>query len=507
MDEAVSQVALPADATSAATATGDKHNSIAIAGASGFVGRALCQHLAGGGHRVVALSRRQQAADAQTGEVWRQANMFNLRHVERALTGARVGLYLVHSMAPTARLSQGSFADLDLICADNFARAARAAGLERIIYLGGLLPEARPLSVHLQSRLETEQALASHGLPVTTLRAGLIVGRGGSSCAMMLKLVQRLPVMVLPKWTSSKCQPIALSDVLRLLTYCIEHENTAGQTFDIGGPEVMTYRQMLAASATALGKKRRLITVPMAVPKLSLGWVSLVTGSPLELVAPLVTSLRHDMVVHQPGPKPAFAPQHCVPFAQALQQAIAHDDTRGMARRRTTVTDALKPTATVLRARGVVSVQRLYLPQGKDARFVAQLYGQWLPRGLWRLLGLVLKVAVVDGEHDRPEVVSFMIRGTQYNLLRLEHSAARSGPNRQLYYIAGGLLARPTGAEEPGRFEFRVVLGGRHVLAAIHDFVPRLPWLLYKYTQALVHSLVMRGFNRALRRVDHEREP
>ncbi len=476
---------------------------VTIAGASGFIGRALCRTLADTSHRVVALSRRQRRITHNPQEVWRQANMFNLRHIEEALRGAKVGLYLVHSMAPTARLSQGSFADLDLICADNFARAAAKEGVERIIYLGGLIPEERPLSAHLKSRMEMEEALAGHGVPVTTLRAGLIVGPGGSSSAMMLKLVQRLPVMLLPKWTRSLCQPIALDDVLRILRYCIEHPDTAGATWDIGGPDVLTYRQMLEASAKALGKRRMFFTVPMRAPKLSLGWVSLISGSPLELVQPLITSLRHNMVVLNASEVPHLRPAQCMPFAAALQQALTmapHAWGRSP-ERRPTVTEVAKPTALTLRARGVVSVQRLPLPKGRDARYVARLYGTWLPKAMWRTLGLLFVVTVDEQADGRPETLNFVLRGFNLLLLRMELAAARSDADRQMYYITGGLLARPTAADEPGRFEFRTVLGRRYVLAAIHDFVPRMPWLMYKFSQALVHAWVMSSFGRALKAV------
>jgi len=181
------------------TPSADERTRVAIAGASGFVGRALLSALSPS-HDVIALGRRASAEKTTPGLEWRACDLFNLRDAERALAGADVAIYLVHSMMPSAQLTQGRFDDLDLICADNFARAAEANGVRHIIYLGGLLPSSgSSLSRHLESRFEVERTLASRGVPVTTLRAGLIIGAGGSSFDMMARLVGRLPFMLGPQ--------------------------------------------------------------------------------------------------------------------------------------------------------------------------------------------------------------------------------------------------------------------------------------------------------------------
>ena len=182
---------------------------IAIAGASGFVGRALIEALRAD-YDVIALTRAPGGARSDGVEM-RSCDLFNMRDAERALAGADAAFYLVHSMMPSARLTQGRFDDMDLICADNFARGAKAHGVAHITYLGGLLPppEDLELSRHLESRLEVERTLAAHGAAVTTLRAGLVVGAGGSSFQMMTRLVERLPFMVGPLWTRSLSQAIA----------------------------------------------------------------------------------------------------------------------------------------------------------------------------------------------------------------------------------------------------------------------------------------------------------
>ena len=167
---------------------------VVIAGASGFVGQALAPALAEDFH-VIGLSRSKRQPGGGFAE-YRSCDLFSLKEAEAALEGAEYAVYLVHNMMPTTRLTQGSFADLDVVCADNFARAAAAAGVKQIVFLGGLLPKDGQLSEHLQSRREVEETLAAHVVPVTTLRAGLILGGSGSSFQVMARLVQRLPVMV-----------------------------------------------------------------------------------------------------------------------------------------------------------------------------------------------------------------------------------------------------------------------------------------------------------------------
>ena len=182
---------------------------VVIAGGTGFVGRRLAVRLRER-FEVVVLSRREADRERDDGVVIRKCDLFSLLDVEQALAGADYAVYLVHSMVPTSRLTQANFADLDMVVADNFARACGDAGVKQIVYLGGLLPRGDAVSRHLRSRREVEVILASRGVPLTTIRAGLIVGAGGSSFEMLIRLVRRLPVMVCPKWTHTISQPVAL---------------------------------------------------------------------------------------------------------------------------------------------------------------------------------------------------------------------------------------------------------------------------------------------------------
>ena len=453
---------------------------IAIAGASGFIGRALTSKLEAD-HRIIALGRTAPLTSTANVE-WRSCDLFNLRDAERALAGADVAIYLVHSMMPSARLTQGSFDDLDLICADNFARAAAACGVKHIVYLGGILPSASTdLSRHLQSRFEVEQTLGAHGVPLTTLRAGLVIGAGGSSFDMMARLVGRLPFMLGPKWTQSVSQPIALEDTIRLLEYAIGRPDLAGRAYDIAGPDIVSYADMLRMVGAAQGKRTRVITLPIETVKLSLLWVSAITGASQELVRPLVESLRHEMVASDGLTFQKEAGLTPIPLREALEGAVAKqriDDRRPVIRRKRATVD-----------RRVCSVQRLRVSAKQNATAVAEEYLLWLPRALRPFLA----VRVADS------ICRFFLAPLRRPLLELSAATDRSSSTRRLFYVTGGLLAGDSAGARP-RLEFRSVLEGKFVLAAIHDFVPRLPWLIYKLTQAIVHLIVMRAFARHLAR-------
>lgn len=446
---------------------------VAIAGASGFIGRAVA-HALRERFDVVGIARTAPA-DADAPE-FRTADLFNLREAEHALEGANIALYLVHSMLPSARLTQGNFADFDLLCADNFARAAAKAGVRQIVYLGGLTPDG-PLSIHLESRREVEGALRSHGAAVTVLRAGLVIGAGGSSFDMLVNLVRRLPMMLCPRWTNTRTQPVALDDLVALLAYVVGREECEGQTYDVGAPEVITYRELMQLTATALGVKRRMLSVPFFSPRLSRLWVSLFSGAPSELVGPLVESLQHEMVARDLR----LAEQAGLTLTStrvALERALA---TRKPAAR-------LAPARRRARPQSLVrSVQRMSLPAGRCAQWAAQEYVGWLPR---RLSGLIWV------EHD-DRSARFYLRGGRAPLLVLTYAADRSTPDRQLFFVTEGrLVARGS----RGRFELRQVLDGSTLFTAIFDFAPSLPWWLYRATQARVHAWVMASFARHLAR-------
>ena len=467
--------------------TPDGRPVLAIAGATGFVGRSLRQALAGRYH-IVGLTRsaaKVRNAEPDDPVEWRRCDLFSLLHVERALEGVDYAVYLVHSMLPSARLTQAHFADLDLIMADNFARAAADHGVQQILYIGGLIPDDEDdLSPHLASRLEVERTLGSGPVPLTALRAGLIVGPGGSSLRMLVNLVRRLPAMILPEWTQSMTQPIALDDVVRAVMHVVGNTDFYDGHFDVGGPNVMSYQEMMEQAAGVLEVHRPMLNVPVFTPKLSRLWVSVVTGAPRALAGPLIESLKHDMVV-QDNPLQAWLEhQGTTDFLDAVRHAI---DREG--RVRPNPRSSLRPVddAAIREARQVRSVQRMPLPDDHDATWAAYEYMRWLPTFIKPFL---------RGTVSDDGVCRVYLRPLPWPLLELSFSEQRSDPDRPLFYITGGMLADTS--SETGRLEFREVLDGTVLLAAIHDFRPRLPWYLYNSTQALAHLWVMRGFRHHL---------
>jgi uncharacterized protein YbjT (DUF2867 family) len=468
-------------------------DSIVVAGATGFVGAALGEAL-GGEHHLIGLTRDASRSPKGTAYAeYRSCDLYSLLDAEKALAGARVAVYLVHSMMPAARLTQGSFRDMDLICADNFARAARKAGVEQIVYLGGLIPRDGELSAHLESRLEVERTLGAHGVPVTTLRAGMVLGRGGSSFLMMARLVKRLPVMVTPRWAESATQPIALADVVALLRFVIGNEATYHRTFDVVGTEVLTYRSMMKRTAAVLGLDRPMLPLPIIPRSLSRLWISVITGAPRELVAPLIESLGHPMVARDRELMDR-AGVAGTPFDDAVRDSLAEAprDSAPSSSPRESVPVAYQGAHERSSGRSDVrSVQRLPLPPGRDAAWVASEYMRWLPEGFRPFVRVE-----VSGPTCR-----FFAHGISRPLLVLELALDRSGKDRQLFYITGGLLSKSRGR---GRLEFREVLDRSHIIAAIHEFEPTLPWFIYRFSQSYAHLGVMWRFGRHLARMSPE---
>jgi len=466
--------------------------TVAVAGATGFIGTALRAVLRGRCN-VIGLTRSPIRARVNAArdndETWRRCDLFDTYAVRDGLKGADVAVYLVHSMHPTSRLTQAQVADLDLLQADNFARAAEAQGVEQILYLGGLLPEGdvQALPSRLRSRREVETALGATSVPVTTLRAGLIVGPGGTWLRLLLNLVRRLPVMILPAWTNATTQPIALDDVVGALVRCLGAASTYGRTYDVGGSETMTYRGMLRRTARVLGLRRRMTTVPVDAPEISKLWVYLFGGVPWALVSPIVDSLRYQARV-RPNELQEWLRERATPFEEALAASV-DEEGKPLPNPRSDLRE--RDDAAIMEQSRARSVQRMPCPPGYSARDVALEYVRWLPRLGWPLLRV---------ERTDARTVQFAVRSTDWTLLTLQFAEDRSPQGRQAFYVTGGLLA-DTNEGRLGRLEFRQVLDGEAVLAAVHDFSPHLPWYVYNSTQALVHLLVMNRFRRHLERL------
>ncbi|MFD8981580.1 SDR family oxidoreductase [Streptomyces sp. NPDC059564] len=297
-----------------------------VTGATGYIGGRLVPELLDAGHRVRCLARSPERlrdhpwagrAEVVRGDVTDPASL------GEALRGIDVAYYLVHALG-----TGGGFEDRDRAAARTFADRARAAGVRRIVYLGGLVPRGVPrheLSPHLRSRAEVGDILLASGVPTTVLRAAVIIGSGSASFEMLRYLTERLPVMVTPSWVGTRIQPIAVRDVLRYLVGSASMPPDVSRSFDIGGPDVVTYEEMMRRyAAVARLPKRLILRVPMLTPGLSSHWIGLVTPVPRGLARPLAESLRHEVVCDEHDiaayvPDPPGSP---IGFDQALALAL-----------------------------------------------------------------------------------------------------------------------------------------------------------------------------------------
>jgi len=285
---------------------------VVVFGASGTIGRSLLAELSGT-HEVVAVSRREQAA--QPGVTWMTADATDESSLPRVLEGCDVAYYLVHS------LGSADFEERDLQAAEATARAAEGAGVAQLIYLGGLGDDSPDLSPHLRSRRETGIRLASTSVPVTTLRAAMVVGRGSAAFETIVALVDRLPAMITPRWVSTRTQPIALQDVVAYLAAVCGLDPAKGEAYDVGGPEVMTYREMMERIAALRGKQPFIFEVPVLTPYLSSLWLHVITPVKAGIARPLIEGLRTETVVRDDRIR-ELMPIELTPFDEAARSAL-----------------------------------------------------------------------------------------------------------------------------------------------------------------------------------------
>ncbi|MEO5837652.1 MAG: NAD(P)H-binding protein [Acidimicrobiales bacterium] len=287
--------------------------TVLVAGGTGFVGSRLVPRLLAEGHRVRVLTRSPSGRDDSAIEVVGDVNVADT--LDAALDGVDLAFYLVHS------LGRGDFETTDREGARNFAQAAKRAGVTRVVYLGGLGREADDLSPHLRSRREVEHILSEH-IETVALRAAVIVGQGSTSWEILCQLVERLPVMITPRWVNTPTQPIALDDVVEYLVRCLDRAVVPAGHYDVGAPDATTYRDMMATVARLMRRTLVVMPVPVLSPGLSARWLRLVTNVDMTTARALVESLVNTAEVTERELE-SLTGHRAMPFVDAASHALA----------------------------------------------------------------------------------------------------------------------------------------------------------------------------------------
>lgn len=443
---------------------------IAVAGASGFIGKNLIESL----HcdfKIKAFSRSYKPSEKNI--KWVQTDLFSYQSINRSLENVDVAIYLVHSMLPSSRLFQGNFQDTDLHLADNFARACVNNNVKQIIYLGGLVPD-KGISKHLDSRREAEDVFKASGIPTTIFRAGMVVGNGGSSFSILQNLVFHLPVMLLPKWTQSVTQAIFIDDLVGMIKHSIGNEDFYHQTLDAVNGEKLTYKELILQTAEHYNKKRLMLSVNINFTNLTKLWVSIFGGANYELVSPLIDSLKCDL------------PNSDIP--PLIKDCVKHISYRSMLEKVSVQGPKKIRTKRTREIKNVRSIQRLPNPNNLTQKEIADEYINWLPK----VLRFFLKAKRSEN------YVYFSFIGVKKPLLMLKRVQETKVLRREKFHIVGGLLCAKI---DKGWLEFRLVADGKFTLVSINEFYPSLPWYIYKFTQAPIHALVMAAFGRHLKKL------
>ncbi|NWF69185.1 MAG: SDR family oxidoreductase [Chloroflexi bacterium] len=480
------------------------NHTILVTGATGYIGGRLIRPLLKAGYRVRVVTRnlnhlqgRSWLSDVET----MQGNVLDAAGLRSILDGIDIAFYLIHSMADT-----GAFVERDMLAAENFAKAAADARVRQIIYLGGLGQADDKLSQHLSSRQKVGEILRAHHSGVTEFRAAMVVGAGSLSFEIVRNLTERLPIMIAPKWLYTRSQPIAIADVLTYLLAAIDQPEAYGEIIEIGGADVVTYRDMILHYARARGLRRFVIPVPVLTPRLSSYWVHMVTPVSASIVRPLIQGLVNEMIVTADSAARLFPTIQPLDFETGLHAALSELDAHQV---ETAWTDSMSATweqdepYTFVEERGMLierRVRQVNAPPAAIYQTFTSLGGEtgWLYLNfLWHLRGWMDRIVGGPGyRRGRPQREALRI-GDAVDFWRVEAIE----PDHMLRLRAEMKL--------PGKgwlqFQVEQTQDGSSQLVQTAYFAPHgLFGYVYWYAIFFLHRLIFDGLvNRVVSAAEH----
>ncbi len=472
--------------------------NILVSGASGYIGPQLVPALLQAGHYVVCMGRdaRQLTRKFLRRVSVVEADALKPGTLDGIFRGVDVAYYLIHSLGAGER----SFRRADQTAARNFATAAKAAGVERIIYLGGLGDRKSQLSTHLLSRQETSEALRQFGPPLTEFRSAVVIGAGSTSFEMLRYLTERVPIMICPRWVTTRIQPIAIDDVISYFVAALEVPESAGQTIDIGSPSLETYRTMMLKYAAHRGLRRPLIQVPVLTPRLSSYWVDLFTPISPSISRPLIEGLRSEVVCRDGLARELFPNIQPMSYEAALERALQvpnfGETVELWAEKQADSKPSLRRQ--FMEHEGWVAEIR----EGYTAALPSQVFkivegiggrrGWFYASALWRLRALLDRIVGGVGMGDRRRDPDHLLPGDKLDFWQVEEIEP------------GGRLRLRARMKVPGEayLQFEVLADPDRTtrLRSAALFRPRgLAGRLYWWALLPIHKVIFRGLNSAIR--------
>ena len=417
---------------------------ILLTEASGYIGSHLKDKLKVN-HEIIAISRNAQNKKNEKNVTWKSADLFDLDAITEVMKGIDTAIYLGHSMKTSAKLTQANFEDMDALLADNVGRVAKKHGVKHIIFMSGIITNDSHLSLHLKSRLECEKILRYYGVPVSTLRAGLIIDSNGSSYPIFKRMIERLSAMILPNWAYNMIAPVSMDDVIDKLAMLVERSPKENEVFNITRPKVMNYQELFERIATTLDKRLFILHLPTILIRLSRCWIK-------------------EKMNGKENVKKALKDK------QDEQQIITTKQSKSNQNKRDEVKD-------------VRAMTRFRIPESYSIQDVTREYAEFINN---------ITLHLVNGTINEHEF-NIQLPLIRKCILKMKRDNHDSINEMIVYKIVGGDLAMVKDSGN-ARFEFRRILDTNEGIAALQEYESTLPWGVYKFTQAIAHKFVMGVF-------------